>query len=42
MYLKYLYLGRTSLMRAAHNGNTEVIRILLEHGADVNHKANDG
>ena len=28
----------TSLMHAAINGNTEVVRQLLEHGADVNHK----
>ena len=29
-------------MVAADNGNTEVVEILLEHGADVNHKDNDG
>ena len=38
MYLEYLYLGRTSLMAAAEKGNTEVVRLLLEHGAHVNHK----
>ena len=26
----------------AWNGNTEVVRILLEYGADVNIKDNDG
>ena len=29
-------------MWAAEYGNTEVVRILLEHEADVNHKDNDG
>ena len=42
MYLIYLYLGWTSLMIAAMNGKTEVIRILLEYGAEVNHKDNRG
>ena len=28
-------LGRTSLHWAAHNGNTKVVRFLLEHGADA-------
>ena len=36
MYLLYLYLGRTSLMYAAQHGNTDTVKILLEHGADVN------
>ena len=42
MYLIYLYLGYTSLMYAAWNGKTETVRLLLDHGADVNHKDNDG
>ena len=29
-------------MSAAWNGKTEIVRILLEYGADVNIKANDG
>ena len=29
-------------MYAAQYGNTETIRLLLEHGADVNNKDNDG
>ena len=29
-------------MVAVDYGNTEVVRLLLEHGADVNHKDNDG
>ena len=36
------YLGRTSLMKAAAYGNTETVKILLEHGADINTKDNDG
>ena len=42
MYLKHLYLGGTSLIVAASSGKTEVVRILLGHGAHVNHKDNDG
>ena len=34
-----LYLGRTSLML---NGKTDAMRILLEHGADVNAKDEQG
>ena len=40
MYLINLYLGSTSLMEAANNGHTEIVKILLEQGADVNHKDN--
>ena len=32
----------TSLMWAARDGNTEVVKLLLEHQADVNYKDNDG
>ena len=28
--------GNSSLMEACRNGNAEVVRILLRHGADVN------
>ena len=42
VYLIYLYLGRTSLMYAAENGNTDTVKILLEHGAEVNTKDKDG
>ena len=42
MYIIYLYLGKTSLMYAAQYGYTETVRILLEHGANVNYKENDG
>ena len=35
--LIYLYLGWTSLMEAA-NLHTEVVELLLEHGADINAK----
>ena len=42
MYLIYLYLGRTSLMHAAYHGNRETVRILLDHGADINHKDDEG
>ena len=32
----------TSLMKAAEYDNTDTVRILLEHGADVNTKDNNG
>ena len=35
-------IGRTSLMKAAMNGHTEIVKILLEHEADVNATDNDG
>ena len=28
--------GRMALMRAAENGHTDTVQLLLEHGADVN------
>ena len=34
--------GVTSLMQAAKYGNTETVKILLEHGADVNSKDEEG
>jgi hypothetical protein len=33
--------GMTALMRAAYHGNTEMVRLLLEHGADPNLVRND-
>ena len=42
MHRIYLYLGKTSLMYAAENGNTDTVKILLEHGADINTKDNSG
>ena len=32
----YVYLGDTSLMYAASNGYTNIVKTLLENGADVN------
>jgi len=32
----------TPLHRAAVNGNIDIVKLLLEHGADVNAKTNDG
>ena len=32
----------TSLMYAAQQGSTDIVRILLEHGADVNTKSSRG
>ena len=37
-----LYIGKTSLMKAAMRGRTETVKILLEHGADINTKDKDG
>ena len=34
--------GRTALWVAAHEGRVEVIKVLLEAGADISHKANNG
>ena len=38
----YLYLGRTSLSYAAEEGRTDVVKILVENGADINDKDNYG
>ena len=38
----YLYLGMTSLMWAVFNGNADVVKILLENGADINAKSDSG
>ena len=32
----------TGLILAAKNGNTDVVKILLEHGADISAKDNNG
>ena len=37
-----MYLGTSSLMEAAKNGNTDIVKLLLEHEADVNAKNNYG
>ncbi|MGU9951655.1 MAG: ankyrin repeat domain-containing protein [Gammaproteobacteria bacterium WSBS_2016_MAG_OTU1] len=34
--------GWTALMRAAGSGHSEVVKVLLENGADVNYKNKDG
>ncbi|MDQ7785419.1 MAG: ankyrin repeat domain-containing protein, partial [Desulfomonilaceae bacterium] len=33
---------RTALMQAARYGHSGVVRVLLEHGADVNHRDGQG
>ena len=38
----YVYPGVTSLMYAAWKGHTDIVMILLENGADVNLKKNNG
>ena len=38
----YLHLGKTSLSYAVQWGQVDVVHILLEHGANVNAKNNDG
>ncbi len=42
IYLIYLYLGWTSLMYAAREGNPNTVKILLKYGANVNTKTNYG
>ena len=38
----YVYPGVTSLMAAAQKGHTEIVKTLLENGADVNIQNNWG
>ena len=38
----YLYLGMTSLMWAVWTGYADVVKILLENGADINAKSDSG
>ena len=38
----YIYIGFTSLMYAAQKGYLEIIKLLLEHNADVEAKTNSG
>ena len=38
----YVYPGETSLIWAASEGHTDVVKILIGNGADVNLQANDG
>ena len=33
----YLQRGRTALIRASKRGHLKVVRLLLDHGADINH-----
>ena len=40
--LIYLYLGQSSLIWAASEGRTDVVQVLLQHGADINAMDNDG
>ena len=38
LYFYLLFSGRTSLIKAAENGNMDIVKLLLEHGADINAK----
>ena len=38
----YVHLGYTSLIWAAWRGHTDIVKILLENGADVNLQDDDG
>ena len=38
IFLIYLNLGSTSLLRAAENGHTKVVKLLVEKGSAVNVK----
>ncbi len=40
--LIYLYIGASSLHMAAQNGQPDIVKILLAHGANVSTKTNDG
>ena len=34
--------GNTALMYASYNGNREIVELLIENGADIDHENNDG
>ena len=36
-----IYLGMNILMKAASKDNTDMLKILLEHGADVNSRSDE-
>ncbi len=38
----YFCVGETGLTNAAWKGHTDIVKILLENGADVNLQDNDG
>ena len=38
-YLFCMQEGCTALMHAAFNARTDIVELLLRHGADVNHEA---
>ena len=40
--LIYLCIGQTSLMYAARYGESDAVKILLDHGADIKDKDNTG
>ena len=41
-YLIYIYVGRTSLMFASIHGYLDMVRALVDRGADIHAKNNDG
>ena len=38
----FLFKGKTPLMRAAENGHLEIVKLLLNQGANVNEKSDVG
>jgi len=40
--IKGINAGETALMKASAGGHMEIVKLLLEKGADVNIKSNDG